>query len=89
MSDNNRKYKVIFEGAAARDLGLVDKLTKNLQNHCHLSPQVVTKMMRLAPLTVKNGIDLGEAQRYQRALEGMGAKVRIEQLDGLDETMTR
>jgi ribosomal protein L7/L12 len=49
----------------------------------------VTKMMRLAPLTVKNGIDLGEAQRYQRALEGMGAKVRIEQQDGLDETMKR
>jgi hypothetical protein len=87
MSDNNRKYKVIFEGAAARDLRLVDKLAKNLQNHCHLSPQVVTKMMRLAPLTVKNGVDLGEAQRYQRALEGMGAKVRIEQLDGVDETM--
>jgi ribosomal protein L7/L12 len=32
----------------------------------------------LAPLTVKNGVDLKEAQRYQRALEGMGAKVRIE-----------
>lgn len=75
------RYKVIFEGAATKDFGLVSQLTKNLQNHCHLSSQVVTKMMRLAPLTVKNGVDLREAQRYQRALEGMGAKVRIEPID--------
>jgi hypothetical protein len=81
MGDNNARYKVIFEGAATKDFGLVDKLTKNLQNHCHLSTQAVTKMMRLAPLTVKNGVDLREAERYQRALEEMGAKVRIEAID--------
>ena len=75
------RYKVIFLGAATKDFGLVSQLTKNLQNHCHLSSQVVTKMMRLAPLTVKNGVDLKEAQRYQRALEGMGAKVRIEPIN--------
>ncbi|OGP52538.1 MAG: hypothetical protein A2Y65_02275 [Deltaproteobacteria bacterium RBG_13_52_11] len=85
MADNEAKYKVIFEGAAAKDFSLVDKLAKNLQNHCHLSSQVVTKMMRLAPLTVKNGIDLKEAQRYQRALEEMGAKVKIEPQNGPDE----
>jgi hypothetical protein len=75
------RYKVIFEGAVAKDFGLVSQLTKNLQNHCHLSSLVVTRMMRLAPLTVKNGVDLREAQRYQKALEGMGAKVRIEPVD--------
>lgn len=89
MADDKEKYKVIFEGAAAKDFSLVDNLAKSLQNHCHLSSKVVTKMMRLAPLTVKNGIDLQEAQRYQRALEEMGAKVRIEPLHGVDEIKRR
>jgi hypothetical protein len=81
------RYKVIFEGAATKDFGVVGQLTRSLQNQCHLTTQAVTKMMRLAPLTVKNGVDLKEAQRYQRALEGMGAKVRIE-LVGEDGDLT-
>jgi ribosomal protein L7/L12 len=78
MPNEGDKYRVVFEGAAKKDVALVNKLVANLQNHCHLTSQVVTKMMRLAPITVKNGVDLHEAQRYQRALEGMGARVRIE-----------
>jgi hypothetical protein len=78
MPNGGDKYRVIFEGAANKDFALVNKLVANLQNHCHLTSQAVTKMMRLAPITVKNGVDLQEAERYQRALEGMGARVRIE-----------
>ena len=81
------RYKVVFEGAATKDFGVVGQLTRNLQNQCHLTTQAVTKMMRLAPLTVKNGVELQEAQRYQRALEAMGAKVRIE-LVGEDGDVT-
>ena len=82
MEQDGQKYRVIFMGAAVKDFGLVDKLAKNLQDHCNISAQVVTKMMRLAPITVKNGVDLQEAERYKRALEGMGAKVSIEPIDG-------
>ena len=82
MADDKTKYRVIFKGAAAKEFGLVDKLVKNLKDHCHISAQAVTKMMRLAPITVKNEVDLQEAQRYKRALEGMGAKVEIEPIDG-------
>lgn len=82
MGNGAQKYRVIFMGAAVKDFCLVDKLVQNLQNHCNLSSQVVTKMMRLAPLTVKNGVDRQEAERYKRALEGMGAKVAIEPSDG-------
>ena len=82
MEQDGQKYRVIFMGAAVKDFALVDKLAKNLQDHCNLSTQVVTKMMRLAPITVKNGVDLQEAERYKRALEGMGAKVTIEPMDG-------
>jgi ribosomal protein L7/L12 len=82
MEKDGQKYRVIFMGAAVKDFGLVDKLAKNLQDHCNISAQVVTKMMRLAPLTVKNGVDLHEAERYKRVLEGMGAKVTIEPMDG-------
>lgn len=69
-------------GPAVKDFGLVDQLVQNLQDHCNLSSQVVTKMMRLAPLTVKHGVDLHEAERYKKALEGMGARVEIEPMDG-------
>ena len=82
MEQDGQKYRVIFMGAAVKDFGVVDKLAKNLQDHCHISSQVVTKMMRLAPITVKNGVNLQEAERYKRALEGMGAKVSIEPIDG-------
>ena len=82
MEQDGQKYRVIFMGAAVKDFGLVDKLAKNLQDYCNISSQVVTKMMRLAPITVKNGVDLQEAERYKRALEGMGAKVTIEPMDG-------
>lgn len=85
MADNEGKYKVIFEGAATKDFNVVDKLTKNLQNHCNLTAQSVSRMMRLAPLTVKNGVDLKEARRYQLALENMGARIRIERQNGSDD----
>jgi hypothetical protein len=78
MDNNGQKYRVVFMGAAVKDFGMVDKLVQNLQNQCHISAQSVTKMMRLAPLTVKHGIDWYEAERYKRALEGMGARVEIE-----------
>lgn len=77
-----QKYRVIFMGPAAKDFGLVNQLVKNLQDHCNLSSQAVTKMMRLAPLTVKQGVSFKEAERYKKALEGMGAKVEIEPIDG-------
>lgn len=88
MRTSEAKYRVIFLGPALKDFGLVDQLVKNLQDHCNLSSQVVTKMLRLAPLTVKNGVDLREAERYKRALEGMGARVEIEPLDGGAQTAT-
>ena len=82
MEENGQKYRVIFMGAAIKDFGLVDKLAQNLQNHCNISAQAVTKMLRLAPLTVKQGVDLQEAERYKKALEAMGAKVTIEPMNG-------
>ena len=82
MENAEQKYRVIFMGAANKDFGLVDKLVHNLQTHCNISSQAVTKMMRLAPLTVKNEIDLHEAERYKRVLEAMGARVEIEPIDG-------
>ncbi|MBW2040087.1 MAG: hypothetical protein JRI46_10955 [Deltaproteobacteria bacterium] len=83
MGQNEQKYKVIFLGPAAKNFGLVDKLVNNLQAYFQLSAQNVTKMMRLAPITVKNGIDLKKAQRYKTVLEDIGAKVRIEPIDGV------
>ena len=82
MKTTEAKYRVIFLGPAFKDFSLVHQLVKNLQDHCNLSSQVVTKMMRLAPLPVKNCANLSEAERYKRALEGMGARVEIEPING-------
>ncbi len=81
MGQDERRYRVIFLGPAARDFGLVDKLVKNLQMYLRLSAQNVTKMMGLAPITVKKGIDLKEAQKYKKVLDEIGAKVRIEPMN--------
>ena len=78
MGRDRKKYKVIFLGPAAKDFTLVDRLVKNLQTHFRLSAQNVTKMMRLAPITVKSGIEMTEAQKYKAALENIGGDVRIE-----------
>ncbi len=82
MVQEEERYRVIFLGPAAKDFGLVDKLVRNLRIYFRLSAQNVTKMMRLAPITVKNGINLKEAQRYKTVLEEIGAKVKIEPIDG-------
>jgi hypothetical protein len=88
MANGEAKYRVVFLGPAFKDFSLVDQLVKNLQDHCNLSSQVVTKMMRLAPLPVKNCADLREAERYKRVLEGMGARVEIEPINGDGQTAT-
>lgn len=88
MENGQAKYRVIFMGPAVKDFGLVDQLVRNLQNHCNLSSRVVTKMMRLAPLTVKHGVDWPEAERYKKALEGMGARVEIEPMDGNGQSLS-
>jgi hypothetical protein len=81
MAEGEATYRVIFMGPADKDFGLVEKLVGNLQIYCHLSSEVVTKMMRLAPITVKQGVVLQEAEHYKRALEGMGARVKIEPMN--------
>ncbi len=81
MEHDEAKYRVIFLGPMAKDFGLVDKLVNNLQSRCNLPAHVVTKMLRLAPLTVKKEVTLTEARRYKMALEEMGARVRIELMD--------
>ncbi len=89
MEQNRGKYTVIFLGPASKNFNLVDKLVKNLQVYFRLSAQNVTKMMRLAPITVKNGINLKEAQRYKMLLEEIGANVRIEPMDAVGAQVTK
>ena len=81
MEHDEGKYRVVFMGPLAKDFAIVDRLVSNLQKRCNLPAQTVTKMMRLAPITVKKGISLLEAQRYKAALEGMGARVMIEVME--------
>lgn len=81
VEGDNVKYKVVFLGPPTRDIGVVDRLAKNLQVGLRLSRQSVAKIMYLAPVAVKKEVDLGRAQRLKAFLEKMGAAVKIEPMD--------
>ena len=72
------KYKVIFLGPAQDGFDYVNKLTQNLRERFNLSIEAVARLMKSAPVTVKKEVTLEEAQKYKRALEAIGARVKLE-----------
>jgi hypothetical protein len=77
------KYTVTFLGPAQNDLGHVTKLANGLKERFKLSDEVVTKMMRTAPVIIKKGATAAEAERYKAALEAMGARVNVAPARGM------
>ena len=82
-----QRYNVVFAGPNNTGEEYVDILMQELRDRFHLSIEAVQKMMTLAPVTVKHELTLVDAQRYQEALEAIGASVQIEPIDrGRTET---
>ena len=71
------KYNVTFLGPTQNDLEHVTKLASGLKERFKLSDEVVTRMMRMAPVIIKKGATAAEAERYKAALEAMGARVNV------------
>ena len=79
MSDEQEaRYKVTFLGPVQNDLANVNKLAEGLKDRFKLSDEAVTKMMRMAPVAIKAGATLSEAEKYKEILEAIGAKVQVE-----------
>ncbi|MBW1996748.1 MAG: YIP1 family protein [Deltaproteobacteria bacterium] len=87
--EQETRYKVIFLGPAQSGIDYVNKLTVGLRDRFNLSIEAVTKLMRLAPVAIKKEVTLSEAQRYKGALEAIGAKVRLEPMEGIKEEVQR
>ncbi|MBN1253909.1 MAG: YIP1 family protein [Deltaproteobacteria bacterium] len=79
MSDEQEaRYKVVFLGPVQNDLATVNKLVQGLKDRFKLSAEGITSMMKMAPVAIKTGATLSEAERYKEILETIGAKVQIE-----------
>jgi hypothetical protein len=88
LSDEQEaRYKVTFFGPVHNDIANVNRLVEGLKDRFKLSDEAVTKMMRMAPVAIKSGATLSEAQRYQAVLEAMGAKVQVEPIEEVPEEL--
>jgi hypothetical protein len=82
LSDEQEaRYRITFFGPAQNDLEHVNKLAEGLKARFKLSDEAVTKMMRMAPVVIKQYATLAEAQQYKGALEAIGAKVQVEPVE--------
>lgn len=89
MSDEQTtRYSITFLGPVQNDLEHVNKLVEGLKARFKLSDEAVTKMMRMAPVAIKKGATLAEAQQYKGALEAIGARIQVEpvEVELLEET---
>lgn len=80
-----KRYNVVFLGPAQTGEDYVNKLTKGLMAQFNLPIESVNKMMRWAPITVKKGLPFKEAANYRVILESLGAQVKLEPIDIVNE----
>jgi len=86
LSDEQEvRYKVTFLGPVQNDLPTVNKLAGGLKDRFKLSDEAVTRMMKRAPVAIKAGVTLSEAEKYKKTLEALGAKVQVEPIEAVSE----
>ena len=76
------RYKVIFMGPADRTPSTLQVLKKGLRERFRLSAEEVERLVAMAPVRVKKEVGWEEAFRFKRALEELGAKVKVEPMEG-------
>ena len=72
-------YKVIFLGLAIAGLDEEARLIKGLQKKFNLSPEKADSLIQRVPIVVKRGASREEMEKYVRAFEEIGGRVRIEE----------
>jgi hypothetical protein len=70
-------YNVIFEGKVApgRDLESVKKAMMNLLK---MNSQGIERIFSGQPISLKNGVNIITAEKYQKAIEAAGAVCKVE-----------
>ena len=72
-------YKVIFLGLAVAGLDEETRLIKGLQRKFNLSPEKAESLIQRVPIVIKRGISREEMEKYVKAFEEIGGRVRIEE----------
>ena len=72
-------YKVIFLGLAIAGLDEEARLIKGLQKKFNLSPEKADSLIQRVPVVVKRGASREEMEKYVRAFEEIGGRVKIEE----------
>jgi hypothetical protein len=72
-------YKVVFLGLAVAGPEEEDRLIKGLQRKFSLSPEKAESLLQRVPIVVKKGVDKEEMEKYLKAFEEIGGRVKIEE----------
>ena len=72
-------YKVIFLGMAVAGPEEEARLIGGLQKKFNLSPEKAERLLQKVPVVVKKGLSKEEMERYVKAFEGIGGKVKVEE----------
>lgn len=72
-------YKVVFLGMAVAGPEEETRLLGGLRKKFNLSPEKAESLLQRVPIVVKKGISKGEMERYVKAFEEIGGRVRVEE----------
>jgi hypothetical protein len=72
-------YKVVFLGMAVAGPEEETRLIGGLQKKFNLSPERAESLLQRVPIVVKKGVSQEEAERYVRAFEEIGGRVKVEE----------
>jgi len=71
-------YKVIFLGLAVAGSEEEIRLVKGLQKKFNLSSEKAESLLQRVPIVVKKGVSKEEMEKYVRAFEEIGGRIRVE-----------
>jgi hypothetical protein len=72
-------YKVIFLGLSIAGPEEEVRLIKGLQRKFNLSPEKAESLLQRVPIVIKKGVSKEEMERYVKAFEEIGGRIRIEE----------
>ena len=79
------QYKVIFYGLAVAGHEEEARLLKGLQKKFNLAPEKAERLLQRVPVVVKKGTSLEEMEKYVKAFQEIGGKVRLEEEEPVSE----
>jgi len=79
------QYKVIFYGLAVAGPEEEARLLKGLQKKFNLTPEKAERLFQRVPVVVKKGASPEEMEKYVKAFQEIGGKVRLEEEEPVSE----